>query len=263
MSHLLSSADWWSLSSKLQRNHFNIESMLMYMHYSDSTWAMISCAQRMKFCQAQINWGIRYDIKFQNYHSRPSEWTKDQSPNAINHHARCTSPSNRLFIVVLLHSKDSQRHENNIQSFWEPWDLKTYKSWYPLILLAAFFKLNLSQPSHILWPTAYSPLTQAPWLLLSLPWFSLCQDSVGEVPPYQNTKPWIWLQLYRKGKNSKAAKLYIYQKNTHIYWQTWVKLLLCPTVILKGYILSCTEFKKLAIWYNKDIKIWNTFIQNC
>lgn len=161
--------------------------------------------------------------------------------------------SNRLSLLFYCYTADSQRHESNIQSSQEPWDLKTYKSWYPLIFLGVFFKPNLSQPIHILWPREYPVLTQALWLLLSLPrsapashWirsqWEQCLHTKDPSPEYGSSST---------GKGERL-QIYIFTREyVHIYWQIWVKLLLYPTVILKGWTLSCTEFKKLAIWYNQ------------
>lgn len=49
--HVTFASHFWlikCLSSKLQKNHSNIERMFMYVLYSDITWAMTSCTQRMK-----------------------------------------------------------------------------------------------------------------------------------------------------------------------------------------------------------------------
>lgn len=127
-----------------------------------------------------------------------------------------------------------------------------------------FSKLNLSQPSHILWPTEYPVLSMTPAFLAQVSsWLSLCQESVAAMPPNKSPNTEYGSSSTGKGETPRLQSCIFTRRHIHIYWQTWVKLLLYSTVILKGWTLSCREFKKLSIWYNKGIKIWNIFIQNC
>lgn len=144
---------------------------------------------------------------------------RGQSPNAVNHHTRCSSPKEQVeFILLLLHSKDSQRYENNTHGVQE--QSKKYKNWCLLIFLLQVCSLNSIYDSQVTTydlqntlcsPSLHVPCFPTPHQLLVL---------IVLVPPRKAPKPKYDHRSLGKGAAPRLQRDIFTTKQMHIAQQT-------------------------------------------